>query len=331
MENLPNIRIVATGGTIAGVAEKKTQTTGYKAAKLSINELINDVTELSQIANITGEQFCQIASENMNPSIWLELAKRINELLSQDDIDGIVVTHGTDTLEETAYFLNLTIKSQKPVVLVGAMRPKTALSADGPLNLFNAVLVAANKASKSNGVLISLGDTILSAREATKTSTYQTTTFQGRGFGCVGVIVGGNVMYYYKSTKAHTFETEFDVSNVSKLPKVSIIFEFAGSGSEMVRAAVECKNDGIILACSGNGSINDDLREYIKSLDEKPVIVRSTRVSSGAITRNGEVNDDEFGTIAGDDFSPQKARILLMLALCKTKDLNEIQEFFYKY
>ena len=332
--NLPNIKIIGTGGTIAGVAESKTQTAGYKSGQVTVSELLNEIPEVADIANITSEQFCQIGSEHMTEEIWLGLSKRINELLQNDETDGIVITHGTDTLEETAYFLNLTIKSRKPVVLVGAMRPATALSADGPLNLFDAVLAAADKQSHGKGVLICFGNMIISAREGTKTSTYQTNTFQGRGFGCIGTIVAGVVRYNYNTIKKHTFESIFSIEGVNKLPTVEIVYQYAGSKQCMVEAAVRLGADAVVVAGFGGGNFNKNLSEYVKSLKGKPgkpIIVRSTRVASGAVARNGDINDDEYGTIAGDDLSPQKARILVMLALLKTRDLGEIQNYFYEY
>ena len=330
-QKLPNIRIIATGGTIAGVAERKTQTSGYKAAQVSIGDLLAEIPDTDDLANITSEQFCQIGSENMTEVIWLELARHINNLLKSDDIDGIVITHGTDTLEETAYFLNLTVKSSKPVVIVGAMRPATALSADGPLNLFDAILVAANRQSYGKGVLVCFGNMIISAREATKTSTYQTNTFQGRGFGCIGAIVANAVLYYYNTTKKHTLESVFSIDGVNELPKVEIVYQYAGSRENMVKTAIELGVDAVVVAGFGGGNFNDDLSGYVKSLGEKPVIVRSTRVTSGAVVRNGDINDDEHGTIAADDLSPQKARILVMLALLKTRNTDEIQKYFYEY
>ena len=332
--NLPNIKIIGTGGTIAGIADSKTQTVGYKSGQVSITELLNEIPEVADIANISSEQFCQIGSEHMTEEIWLGLSKRINELLQSDETDGIVITHGTDTLEETAYFLNLTVKSSKPVVLVGAMRPATALSADGPLNLFDAVLVASDKQSHGKGVLICFGNMIISAREGTKTSTYLTNTFQGRGFGCIGTIVSGTVRYNYDTTKKHTLKSAFSVEGVSKLPVVEIVYQYAGSKECMVKAAAELGVDAIVVAGFGGGNFNKNLSGYIKPFKhkpDKPIIVRSTRVASGAVVRNGDINDDEYGTIAGDDLSPQKARILVMLALLITKDLRKIQEFFYQY
>jgi len=332
--SLPNIKIIGTGGTIAGVADSQTQTVDYKSGQVTVLELLDVIPEVADIANITSEQFCQIGSEHMTEDIWLGLAKRINELLQSDETDGIVITHGTDTLEETAYFLNLTVKSSKPVVLVGAMRPATALSADGPLNLFDAVLVAGDKQSHGKGTLICFGNMIISAREGTKTSTYQTNTFQGRGFGCIGTIVAGAVRYNYETTKKHTLESVFSIEEVDKLPTVEIVYQYAGSKECMVKAAAELGVDAVVVAGFGGGNFNKNLSEYVKSIKNmpsKPVIVRSTRVASGAVVRNGHINDDEYGTIAGDDLSPQKARILVMLALLKTKNPNEIQEFFYEY
>jgi len=328
---LPNIKIIGTGGTIAGTADSQVQTVGYKSGQVPVLELLSGIPEAFSVANITSEQFCQIGSEHMTEAIWLDLSKRINRLLQNDNIDGIVITHGTDTMEETAYFLNLTVKSHKPIVLVGAMRPATALSADGPLNLFDAIMVAASPKSYGKGVLICFGNTIISAREGTKTSTHQTNTFQGRGFGSIGTIVAGDVRYNYSSTKKHTLDSVFSLEGVDVLPTVEIAYQFAGSKECMVKAVADLGVDAVVIAGFGGGNFNKSLSEYVKNLNGNPVIVRSTRVASGAVVRNGDINDDEYKTIAGDDLSPQKARILVMLALLKTKDLNEIQNYFYEY
>ena len=211
-KKLPNVSVIlATGGTIAGSGATSTTTVGYKPATVPVQALIDAVPELKKIAIVRGEQVFQIASQNMTNDNWLKLAKRVNELLQQPDADGIVVTHGTDTLEETAYFLNLVTKSDKPVVIVGAMRPSTALSPDGPINLYNAVLVAGSKEAVGKGVLVCLNDQINSARDVTKTNTSTADTFKSPELGVLGYIQGDRVAFYRLPARKHTLNSEFDI------------------------------------------------------------------------------------------------------------------------
>ena len=228
----PNIHILAIGGTIAGTGASATNT-NYTAGQVAISTLLDAVPEVNKIANVTGEQIVKIGSQDMNDAVWLTLAKRINELLGRGDVDGIVITHGTDTMEETAFFLNLTVKSDKPVVLVGAMRPSTAMSADGPLNLYNAVVAAAAKESKGKGVVIAMNGLILGAQGATKMNTVDVQTFQSPNSGALGYMLNGKVSYNMESLKRHTTKSEFDVTNLDKLPKVGIVYAlFPTSGTD---------------------------------------------------------------------------------------------------
>ena len=214
---LPNVRILATGGTIAGTGASSTTTIGYTAAKVGVEALIAAVPELKKVANVDGEQVFQIASESMTNAHWLTLAKRVNTLLAQDDVDGIVITHGTDTIEETAYFLNLVVKSRKPVVIVGSMRPSTAISADGPINLYNAVIVAGSRDAVGKGVLVVLNDQINSARDVTKANTSTLDTFRSPELGLLGYMQDNRAHFYRMSTRRHTLETEFDVAALDQL------------------------------------------------------------------------------------------------------------------
>ena len=211
--SLPTVMLLATGGTIAGTGATSTTTVGYQAAKLPVEALISAVPELKKIANVKGEQVLQIASENMTNEGLLKIAKRVNEVLAQPEISGVVITHGTDTIEETAYFLNLVTKSRKPVVVVGAMRPATALSADGPINLYNAVAIASNPASVGKGVMVSLNDQISAAREVSKVNTTSMDTFQSLDMGYIGYVELGKPVFYQTSLRKHTVDTPFEVSN----------------------------------------------------------------------------------------------------------------------
>ena len=228
-DGLPNVTILATGGTIAGTGATSTTTIGYTAAKVGVEKLIEAVPELKKVANVKGEQVFQIASENMTNDHWLKLAKRVNELLAQKDVDGIVITHGTDTIEETAYFLNLTVKSTKPVVIVGAMRPSTAISADGPVNLYNAVTLAGSKDAVGKGVLVALNDQINAGRDVTKTNTSTADTFRTPELGFLGYMQDNKPHFYRQVVRKHTAEAEFDISNLDSLPQVDIVYGYANN------------------------------------------------------------------------------------------------------
>ena len=328
----PNVVILATGGTIAGAGVTNTTTVGYTAAVAPVEKLISNVPELAKIANVTGEQTAQIASESMTMEIWLKLAKRVNVLLAQDNVDGIVITHGTDTLEETAFFLNLVVKNEKPVVLVGSMRPGTAMSADGPLKLYRAVILAGTKEAAGKGVMVMLNDTIHAGREVTKTITDRVDTFHSPIVGVLGVFSGDQPVFYRKSLRKNTTETEFDVSSLNSLPRVDIVYHYAGNAGTMIDAAVNAGAKGLVHAGTGNGSIGKaEYPAMENALKNGVVIVRSSRVGSGIISRNGEADDDKYGFIASDNLNPQKARILLMLALTKTTDVSRIQKMFWEY
>ncbi|MGZ5786065.1 MAG: type II asparaginase [Ramlibacter sp.] len=329
---LPHVVILATGGTIAGTGATSTTTVGYTAAKVGVDALIKAVPELSKVANVSGEQVFQIASESMTNEHWLTLAKRINTLLAQQDVDGIVVTHGTDTLEETAYFLNLVVKSNKPVVVVGAMRPSTAISADGPINLYNAVALAGSKEAIGKGVLVALNDQINAAREVTKTNTVSADTFKTTELGFLGYIVDGKPHFYRASLRKHTADSEFDVTNLNSLPAVDIAYSYANVGTAAIDAFVAQGDVGIVHAGTGDGSLPARTKPALVAARKKGVIiVRASRVGQGMVARNGEANDDELDFVVSDTLNPQKARILLMLALTRTHDTKEIQRMFYTY
>jgi L-asparaginase len=330
--HLPQVVVLATGGTIAGTGQTSTTTVGYTAATVGVEALLKAVPEINQIAQVRGEQILQIASENMTNTHWLLLAKRVNTLLAANDVDGIVITHGTDTIEETAYFLNLVVKSSKPVVLVGAMRPSTALSADGPLNLYNGVALAGSREAIGKGVLVCFNDVIQGAREVTKASTMLTDAFLTPDLGALGYVLAGSPRFYRQSTRKHTEASEFDVSQLQELPRVEIVYGYANSSRVMLDAAVAAGAAGIVYAGTGNGSLSNEVKQgLIDAQKQGVVIVRSSRTGSGIIARNGEAKDDELNFVASDNLNPQKARVLLTLALTKTKQPKAIQELFYTY
>ncbi|GJI98090.1 L-asparaginase 2 [Duganella caerulea] len=329
---LAHVTILATGGTIAGSGATSTTTVGYTAATVGVDRLIQAVPELAKVAQVKGEQVFQIASENMSNEHWLTLAKRVNTLLAQPDVDGIVITHGTDTLEETAYFLDLVVKSKKPVVLVGAMRPGTALSADGPINLYNAVLLAASQEAVGKGVLVAMNDQIHGARDVTKTNTSTPDSFKTTELGMLGYIQGNKPYFYHVSTRKHTVDTEFDISKLDALPQVDIVYGYANVGPVALNALVAAGAKGIIHAGVGDGSLATKVLPSLTAARKQGVlIVRAARVGQGIVARNGEANDDELDFVVADTLNAQKARILLMLALTKTSDSKEIQRMFYTY
>ncbi|HEY2293282.1 MAG TPA: type II asparaginase [Thermoanaerobaculia bacterium] len=330
-KKLPNVVILATGGTIAGAAASGTQS-GYTSGAVTIDAMLAAVPGIEKLATVKGEQISNVGSQDMSFDIMLKLAKRINELLPGKDVDGIVITHGTDTMEETAYFLNLVVKSDKPVVLVGSMRPSTAVSADGPLNLYNAVGVAADPRAAGRGVLVLMNDWIHAAHSLTKTSTTAVQTFMSPLRGLVGVAAYGQNDFYSSPVWKHTTGSEFDVTGVTRLPRVDIIFACADMSPDLIDAAAANGAKGIVIAGVGNGNMNKaSLDAAARAAKKGVVVVRSSRVPTGSVGRNVEVNDDELGLIASDELNPQKARILLSLALLKSRTPQELQELFYEY
>ena len=299
---------------------------------MAIGTLLDAVPEVNKIANVTGEQIVKIGSQDMNDAVWLTLAKRINELLKRDDVDGIVVTHGTDTMEETAFFLNLTVKSDKPVVLVGAMRPSTAMSADGPLNLYNAVVTAAAKESKGKGVVIAMNGLILGAQGATKMNTVDVQTFQSPNSGALGYVLNGKVSYNMESLKRHTTKSEFDVTDLDKLPKVGIVYSYSNVDADVMTPFLNGGYQGIVHAGVGNGNIHQNLFPMLEKARKQGIlVVRSSRVPTGPTTLDAEVDDNKYQFVASQELNPQKARVLLMLALTKTNDWKKIQQYFNEY
>ncbi len=329
-----NITILATGGTIAGAGAAANQAK-YASSTVSALDLIKTVPGIEKLANITCEQILSIGSQDMADNDWLKIAQRANQLLNSTDVDGIVITHGTDTLEETAYFLNLTIKSTKPVILVGAMRPSTSISCDGPINLYNAVALATDQQAKNKGVLVVMADNIFAARDIAKTGASSIEAFSNSGK--IGHINYGNAKIYYQPTKLHTKDTEFDISKTATLPQVEIIQIYTGFDANIIDNFITPKTRApktraIIVAGVGGGNVGKDaLLKLIAAKKSGIFIVRSSRAGNGFILPNIEINDDEFGFITADNLSPQKARILTKLALSQTTDLDKIKEIFNKY
>jgi len=330
-KKLPNIVILATGGTIAGAAASGTQA-AYTSGAVTIDAMIAAVPGIRDLASIKGEQISNVGSQDMSMDIMLSVAKRCNQLLVKSDVDGIVITHGTDTMEETAFFLNLVVKSDKPVVLVGSMRPSTAVSADGPLNLYNAIGVAGDPNAKGRGVLVMMNDWIHAAHSLTKTSTTAIQTFMSPLRGLVGVANYGKNDFFSTPQWKHTTASEFDITNVTKLPRVDILYAYADMAADLIDASAANGAKGIVIAGVGNGNMNKVSLEAAQRTAKKGVVVvRSSRVATGSVGRNVEVNDDQMGFVASDELNPQKSRILLMLALLKPRSTTEIQKLFQTY
>jgi L-asparaginase len=262
----------------------------------------------------------------------LKLARRINELTAMKDVDGIVVTHGTDTIEETAYFLNLVTKSRKPVVLTAAMRPSTALSADGPLNFYNAVAVAANKDAAGRGVLVVVNDWIHGASSLTKASTTAVQTFLSPLRGLIGTVAYGEAEFYRGPVGRNTMDSEFSLDGITSLPRVDIVMAYENMDGALIDCAAAAGAKGIVIAGVGNGNMTEVALNALGVQAKKGIVcVRSSRVATGRVGRNVEVDDDKYGFVASLDLNPQKSRVLLRLALTKTKDPKQIQRYFDQY
>jgi L-asparaginase len=327
-----NVVILATGGTIAGAAATGTQA-GYQSGAVTIDAMVASVPGISDLATVKGEQISNVGSQDMSFDIMRKLAKRINELAASPNVDGIVITHGTDTMEETAFFLNLTAKTDKPIVLVGSMRPSTAVSADGPLNLYNAVAVAADPKAAGRGVLVVMNDWIHGAHSLTKTSTTALQTFMSPVRGLVGITAYGKNDFFTSPSWKHTTQTEFDITGVTQLPRVDIIFAAADMSPDLIDCAVTNGAKGIVIAGVGNGNMNkSSVDAAARAVQKGVVVVRSSRVPTGMVGRNVELDDDKLGFIASDELNPQKARILLALALLKPqRSPQDLQALFSTY
>jgi len=331
----PTVWVLSTGGTIAGTGSSPTDLSNYKAGTLTGQALVDAVPQIAQIADVRVEQIANVVSSDITIDIWLKLAQRINRILADDPaVAGVVVTHGTNTLEETAYFLNLTVKSDRPVVLVGSMRPATAISADGPLNLLNAVRTAISPDARGKGALIVMNDEINGARDVTKTNTLRVETFRSPELGALGYVDEDKVAFYRSSTRRHTAASEFDVSTLTQLPRVDIVYSYVEPDPAMIDTAVARKAKGLVVAGTGAGAVSASEKAAVTALSkipaaDRPVIVRSSRVGNGRVI--GRAEYDELGMVPADTLNPQKARILLMLALTTTSDPKEIRRIFDQY
>jgi len=328
-ESKPRIVILATGGTIAGSAASSVQAS-YNPGVQNIEVIIASVPEIQSLANLKGIQVCNISSQNMEEKIWLELWRISDSLFTNDLCDGIVITHGTDTMEETAYFLNLTLRHSKPVVITGSMRPSTSISADGPFNLYNAVALAASPLAHNKGVMVTMNDYIFCANDVTKTNTVNTNAFTCPNLGPLGYMRGGVPTFYRENRFIHTASSEFDISGLHKLPKTEIILSYAFASDAAINAVIESGVQGIVIAGVGHGNFNRPIALAMKrAVAQNIVVVRSSRIPTGGVDFAAEEYDPQWPVCLNK--SPQKARILLMLALTKTTNLAEIQRYFTQY
>lgn len=329
----PAVAVIGTGGTIASVGGDGLELVRYIDRKqmLTIEALLARTPELAQVADVIPIPYGVLQSQAIGPDDWLELLSKIHLLAAeQPGLDGIVITHGTATLEETAYFLNLALKVETPVVLVGAQRPATAVSGDGPLNLVNGVRTAGSPQARGMGVMIVLNDEIQAAREGTKTSTLRLQTFRSPDFGALGHADADGVVFYRAPLRRHAPDTEFDVSGLDALPRVDIVYAYAGANGALIRACIDAGAQGIVAAGFAPGlvpptqlaALNDAARAGI-------AVAHCSRVGSGRVPALGASH--ARGSVTTDNLTPQKARILLMLGLTRTRERAELQRMFDVY
>lgn len=326
---MKNIVIIATGGTIAG-SGKVGKATNYQAGKIDIKEIIDSISMINEIANLKAIQLFNVDSNEMNEDHWLILTNKINELASKDDVDGIVVTHGTDTLDETAYFLNLTINTYKPVVLTGAMRPASATSADGPMNLYQAVCLASSDDALGHGVMALFSSTIYSGRDIQKISNFKIDAFDQKDFGCLGYMHDDEVLMFSRTFKKHTLQSIFSNELPKVLPSVGIVYYYAGANVEILTMMAK-EHQGIVIIGSGSGNYSKTwLQEIERLYNEGIIFVRASRVNQGIVYESTTFDPNNI-CIPSNTLSGQKARVLLMLALSKTKEIKEIKNIFSEY
>ncbi len=334
MPTLPRVALILTGGTIDSVGKDRLDNAWYieTGKRLGDGELLRQVPELRDIAEIHEIPFRRLPSHALVDRDWLDLLRTINSIFENGQADGIVITHGTNTIEETGYFLNLTLKTDKPVVLVGSMRPSSAISADGYLNLVNAVRVVADPESRRRGCLLVMNDTIFNARDVTKNATYRVDAFQSRDLGPLGFTDSdGKIVYYHQPLRKHTVTTEFDPRDLESLPRVDMVLSYVGADGAMIEAAANAGAKGIVSAATGAGRPTpaEDAAFDTVFKEKGIVICICSRVASGRIGRSPGLI--ERGFVAGDNLQPWKARVLLSLALTRTNDPDAIQRMFDMY
>jgi glutamin-(asparagin-)ase len=330
MNSKPRIVLIGTGGTIAGQGKTAASTAAYQCSVLGIETILDLLPDVHALAHLRAEQLLQTGSENFNNTHLLMIGRRAAELLRQDDVDAIVITHGTDTIEETAYFLNLTLKSTKPVVITGAMRPPSAMSSDAALNLFDAIAVASHPASHGIGTLVVINSEIHSARDVVKRNSVKLEAF-GSPYGPLGLVIEGAPRYYRRPSRAHTIDTPWSVDALPVLPKVDIVHAYGALEADTLESIV-ANTQGIIYAGTGNGNVAEHLIAPLRHASARGVyVVRASRTGSGIVLHNAAQPDDTFGWLTVDDQTPQKARVLLILGLTHTQELAPLQAMFERH
>lgn len=330
----PTVRIIGTGGSIAGIGPNRLDYILYPelGQHLTIAESLERIPEVDGIAQVRSEDLVSVGSTAIGPRDWLRLSQRINQVFQEEaDVAGVVVTHGTATLEETAYFLHLTVKSARPVVVTGAMRPPTALGTDADLNLLDAIRTAACPEAGGMGVLTVLNNEIHCAREVSKASTFRVETFRPNELGFLGYADSdGKVVFYRSSLRKHTTATPFDVTGQDTLPRVDIVYAYAGADGLLVEAVRSNRSDGLVLAGFGGGSFPPAfIAAAAEAVRDGIPVVLASRSTAGRVVMTPR--KEEQGFIVSDNLMPPKARLLLMLALTVTRDRGEIQRMFYEY
>ena len=331
--SLPRIAVVATGGTIAGAgtAPGDAASAAYRSAVVSADELLAAVPGLQRLAALQAEQLFQIDSADFTDDKLLALARHVAALCARDDVDGVVVTHGTDTMEESAYFLHLTVQSAKPIVFTGSMRPGTATAADGPANLLHAVAVAAHASSAGRGVLVVMNEEIHSARDVAKVHSQRLDAFASP-HGALGAVVQGAPRWYRAVTRPHTTASAFDITAIDALPLVGVVMGHGHMRRELFDAWVAAGARAIVHAGFGGGTVPEYLKPVFAELCARGVpVVRCSRVGAGPVIRNANFDDDACGSIAADDQNPPRARLLAALALTRSPDVHELQRVFDRY
>lgn len=324
--NAKKIMMIGTGGTIAGTGNSASALTEYRAGSIGVEELMQAVSTLEGYGPFESIQFSNIDSSEMSPYRWVRLALLINDIAKRDDIAGIVITHGTDTMEETAYFLHLTVDVDIPVVMTGSMRPATALSADGPVNLLQAVQVARSENAWDQGVLVVMNGYIDSAREVAKLHTTDVATFGNAQLGHMGCVQNGTAYFYYTPRRKHTSNSEFILREEVELPSVGIVNLYGGMDTEIL-TMVASQSQGLIVGGFGHGTLPQGVRDTLKKITIPKV--RSSRIGNGIVSSNS--SDAKEGFIVSDSLSPVKARILLMLALQRERSREDLERIFASY
>ena len=330
----PLVKVIGTGGSISYIGDSRLDYVDYNYANkhFTIEELLARIPEVQQFARIEAEQFANVGSTDLGPDHWLPLGRRINQIFhEQPEVAGIAVTHGTATLEETAYYLNLVVKSDRPVVITGAMRPPTALATDADLNIIDSIRVAACPQARNVGVLSILNNEIQAAREVNKTNTYRLETFNAHDLGCLGYCDSDHQVVFYRApVRKHTHQTEFDLQGVDRLPRVDVVYSYAGADDLLVNSAAGADTRGIVAVGLGSGGTPAAFtRGLVQARQQGKIVMLASHAPTGRVIANRRFR--ELGFVVSDNLSPRKARILLMLALTLTEDPARIQQMAYDY